>query len=172
MATARVRIGSEETLLDAVDRRLLLALSRDGRQAAAGLAKSLGLSRQAVADRIRDLERRGVIRGYRADVDPRALGLGVRAIVRLTLEGSASLDRGKEVRRRLVANPMVRAVYNVSGEDCYVAEVVCRRIEDVNTLLQDLLATRAIQSSRTAFVLETVLDKHGLGPLEPELIPE
>jgi Lrp/AsnC family leucine-responsive transcriptional regulator len=172
MATARIRVRAEDVVLDGVDRQLLLALSRDGRQAAAGLAKSLGLSRQAVADRIRDLERRGVIRGYRADVDPRTLGLSVRAILRLTLEGSASLDKGKEVRRRLLANPMVRAIYHVSGEDCYVVEVVCRRIEDVNALLGDLHATRAIQSSRTAFVLETVLDKHGLGPLEPELIPE
>ncbi|HKC12768.1 MAG TPA: AsnC family transcriptional regulator, partial [Vicinamibacteria bacterium] len=61
-----------------MDRRLLLALSRDGRRTAADLAKDLGLSRQAVAERIRDLERREVIRGYRADVDPAALGLAVR----------------------------------------------------------------------------------------------
>jgi len=60
----------------------------------------------------------------------------------------------------------------VSGEDCFVAEVICRRIEDVTALLRELQTTRAIQSSRTAFVLETVVDKGALGPLTPALVAE
>jgi Lrp/AsnC family leucine-responsive transcriptional regulator len=156
--------------LDAVDRQLVLALSRDGRRPAAALAKDLALSRQAVTERIRDLERRGVIRGYRADVDPLALGLQVRAQVRITLDGSAPRGREKEVLRRLASNPLVRSVYRVSGEDCFVAQVLCRRIEDVSALLAELQATRAMQSSRTSFVLETVLEKGALGPVEPLLI--
>ena len=157
--------------LDAVDRRLLGALSRDGRRPAADLAKELGLSRQAVTERIRDLEERGVIRGYRADVDPSVLGLTVRAQIRLTLDGKTP-QKEKDVLRRLTANPLVRSVYRVSGEDCFVAEVICRRIEDVNAILGELAATRVLQSSRTAFVLETVLDKGTLGPLSPALLAE
>ncbi len=156
--------------LDTTDRRLVVALSRDGRRAAADLAKELGLSRQAVTDRIRDLERRGVIRGYRADVDPAALGLGVRAQVRISLDGKIDAGKEKDVLRRLTGHPMVRSVYRVSGEDCFVADVVCRRIEDVSAILGDLQATRAIQSSRTAFVLEAVMEKGLLGPLEPALV--
>ena len=156
--------------LDSIDQRLLLALSRDGRRSAAALAKDLKLSRQATTERIRDLERRGVIRGYRADIDPLALGLAVRAHLRLTLDGSSSSEREKDVLRRLTGNPLVRSVYRVSGEDCFVAEVVCRRIEDVTLILQDLKATRAIQSSRTAFVLEAIMEKGSLGPLEPALV--
>jgi Lrp/AsnC family leucine-responsive transcriptional regulator len=155
--------------LDRIDRELLSALSRDGRRPAADLAKELGLSRQAVTERIRDLERRGVIRGYRADVDPAALGLTVRAQLRLALDGSAP-QKEKEVLRRLTASPLVRSLYRVSGEDCFVAEVICRRIEDVNGLLGELKGTRAIQSSRTAFVLETVMDKGTIGPLGPALV--
>ncbi len=158
--------------LDHSDRRLLLTLSRDGRRSAAALAKDLGVSRQAVAQRLRDLERRGIIRGYRAEVDPAALGLGVRAQVRLSLDGALSREREKELVRRLVAHPMVRSVYRVSGEDCLVAQVQCRRIEDVNDLLAELKRTRAVQSSRTAFVLETILEKGGLGPLEDGLVAE
>jgi Lrp/AsnC family leucine-responsive transcriptional regulator len=156
--------------LDATDRSLVVSLSRDGRRAAADLAKSLGLSRQAVTDRIRDLERRGVIRGYRADVDPAALGLGVRAQVRISLDGKIDAARERDVLKRLTGHPMVRSVYRVSGEDCFVADVVCRRIEDVSAILGDLQATRAIQSSRTAFVLEAVMEKGVLGPLEPALV--
>ena len=158
--------------MDTTDRRLVVALSRDGRRAAADLAKELGLSRQAVTDRIRDLERRGVIRGYRADVDPAALGLGVRAQVRISLDGKIDAGKEKDVLKRLTGHPMVRSVYRVSGEDCFVADVVCRRIEDVSAILGDLQATRAIQSSRTAFVLEAVMEKGLLGPLETALVEQ
>jgi Lrp/AsnC family transcriptional regulator, leucine-responsive regulatory protein len=157
--------------LDRTDRALLLALSRHGRRPAADLAKELGLSRQAVTERIRELEREGVIRGYRADVDPAALGLGVRAQVRITLDGKVP-GKEKDVLRRLTTSPLVRSVYRVSGEDCFVAEVICRRIEDVNALLLDLKSTRVLQSSRTAFVLETLLDKGTLGPLPAALVAE
>jgi Lrp/AsnC family transcriptional regulator, leucine-responsive regulatory protein len=172
MARRNGKVAAGAGNLDAKGRRLLLALSVDGRQSAAALAKELGLSRQAVTERIRDLERRGVIRGYRADVDPTALGLSVRAQIRLTLDGSRGPGKEKDVLRRLRANELVRSVFRVSGEDCFVAHVVCRRIEDVNALLADLQATRAIQSSRTAFVLETVMEKGSFGPVEGPLVPE
>ena len=156
--------------LDRTARRLLLALSRDGRRPASALAKELGLSRQAVAERLRELERRGVIRGYHAVVDPGALGLDVRAQIRLSLDGAVARSRVADVLKQLAASPLVRSVYRVSGEDCFLVQVVCRRIEDVNTLLLSLQETRAVQSSRTAFVLETLLDKDGLGPVEEALL--
>jgi Lrp/AsnC family leucine-responsive transcriptional regulator len=155
--------------LDELDRRLLVALSRDGRRPASSLAKDLGLSRQAVHERIRHLERAGVIRGYRADVDPSSLGLEVRAHIRLAIDGTAAPTREKDVLRLLKGSPLVRSIHRVSGEDCFMVQVVCRHIQDVNAMLADLGATRAIQSSRTAFVLDTVLDKGGLGPVEPAL---
>ena len=158
--------------LDATDRRLVLLLSRDGRRSAAALAKDLGLSRQAVAQRLKELERRAVIRGYRAEVSPEALGLVVRAQIRLSLDGKAARDREQDLVRRLAANPMVRSVFRVSGEDCFVAEVQCRAIDDVTALLADLKKSRAVQSSRTSFVLETLVEKGGIGPVEAALLPE
>jgi Lrp/AsnC family leucine-responsive transcriptional regulator len=158
--------------IDAIDRSLMQELSSEGRKAASGLARKLGLSRQAVAERLRLLEMRGVIRGYRADVDPAALGLGVRAQIRLVLDGAAPAGKEREVLRRLAGSPFVRSVYRVSGEDCFLVFVVCRSIADVNALLAHLQATRAIQSSRTSFVLETLIEKAPLGPLEAALVTE
>lgn len=172
MGARRVRRKGERVSLDPVDRRLVAALSRDGRRSAAALAKDLGLSRQAVTERLRDLERQGVIRGYHADLDPEALGLAVRAQIRLTLEGTVARSREAELLRLLEASPLVRSVYRVSGEDCFVCHVVCRRIEDVNTLLLSLQETRALQSSRTAFVLETVLEKAVLGAVDEALLAD
>jgi len=168
----RKRRAAGHARLDPIGRSLLLALSRDGRRSAAALAKDLGLSRQAIAERLRELTRRGVIRGYHADLDPGALGLGVRAQIRLALDGSVAHSRAREVLRRLAQSPLVRSVYRVSGEDCFLAQVVCRRIEDVNALLLSLQETRAVQSSRTAFVLETLLEKGGLGPIEEALLTQ
>jgi Lrp/AsnC family transcriptional regulator, leucine-responsive regulatory protein len=159
-------VATRSRRLDDIDRRLLVALSRDGRRPAADLAKELGLSRQSVTERLRALETDGVVRGYRADVDPAALGLTVRAHVRLTLNGSAGAHREKEMLKRLEASPLVRTVHRVSGEDCFVIQIVCRRIEDVAGLLRDIQGTRAVGSSRTAFVLETLIDKTGPGPLD------
>ena len=158
--------------LDAIDRRLLLLLSKDGRRAGSDLARQLGLSRQAVAERIRDLERRGWVRGYQAEVDPAPLGLAVRAHIRLALDAKAGSKGEKDVVKRLAANPMVRSVHRVSGEDCFVVQLVCRRIEDVNGVLAELQKTRAITSSRTAFVLETLVEKGGFGALDEALLPE
>jgi DNA-binding Lrp family transcriptional regulator len=172
MKASRGRLETERVSLDAVGRKLVAALSRDGRRSAAALAKDLGLSRQAVTERLRELERRGVIRGYHADLDPAALGLAVRAQIRLTLEGTVARSRESELLRRLEASPLVRSVYRVSGEDCFVCQVVCRRIEDVNALLLSLQETRALQSSRTAFVLETVLEKGALGAVDEALLGE
>lgn len=155
---------------DAIDRHLIAALSQDGRRAAADLAKELGLSRQAVAERMRLLEESGVVRGYRADVAPECLGLEVHALVRLQVDGTLAAEREQAVRRVLAASPHVRAVYHVTGEDCFVADVVCRHIADVNVLLDQLKQTRAVQSSRTAFVLETVLERRSFGPVDAALL--
>jgi DNA-binding Lrp family transcriptional regulator len=158
--------------LDATSRRLVLALSTDGRRSAAALAKQLGLSRQAVAERIRDLERRGVIRGYRADVDPAALGLEVQAHIRLSLDGSKGPDKEKDVLA-----PPARQRPRAGGLPGERRGLLRgprrgRRIEDINTLLAGLQATRAVHASRTAFVLETVLEKGAFGPVEGLLVPE
>ncbi len=155
---------------DAIDRRLIAALSQDGRRTAADLAKELDLSRQAVTERMRALEESGLIRGYRADVDPARLGLGVHAIIRLQVDGTLAAERDQSVRRRLAKSPFVRAVWQVTGEDCYVIDVVCRHIDDLNALLADVKASRAVQSSRTAIVLETLLERGTFGAVEPALL--
>lgn len=156
----------ETTLLDETDRRLVTALSRDGRQSAAALAQELGLSRQAVAERIRALERRGVIRGYHAAIDPRALGLDVEAHIRLSLTSVQSAGDEERLLERLRRHPLVRQVLRLSGEDCFAVRVQCRDISDVNGLFADLRETGVAVASRTSFVLETVVERAPFGPVD------
>jgi DNA-binding Lrp family transcriptional regulator len=90
----------------------------------------------------------------------------VRAQIRIAMNGDLGPRKEKDLVKVLLAHPMVRAVHRVSGEDCFVAQVVCRRIEDVNALLGQLQSTRALAHSRTAFVLETVVEKGSFGSVE------
>jgi DNA-binding Lrp family transcriptional regulator len=158
---------SEDFLpLDDTDRRLVVALSRDGRQSAAALAQALGLSRQAVGERIRALERRGVIRGYHAAIDPRALGLGVAAEIRLSLTAAQAPGDEERLLERLGRHTLVRQVLRLSGEDCFAVRLQCRDIADVTTLFADLRETGVALSSRTSFVLESIVDRAPFGPVD------
>src|ERR687886_1565784 len=81
MASNRTTFGSEA--VDDTDRRLLAELQDDARMSLAELGRRVGLSSPAVADRLKRLTDDGIVRGFRADVDPRALGYALTAIVRI-----------------------------------------------------------------------------------------
>lgn len=160
---------SEAPALDETDRRLVAALARDGRQSAAALAHELGLSRQAVAERIRALERRGVIRGYHAAVDPKALGLGVEAHIRIGLVAGQTGGDEERLLECLRRHPLVRHVLRLSGEDCFAVRLQCRDIGDVNALFAALRDAGVAVSSRTSFVLETIVERAPFGPVDGAL---
>ena len=121
----------EANLLDAVNLRLLGELQADGRITLAQLGRRVGLSAPAVAERVQRLERAGVIRGYHADLDPRALGFPVAAIVRIR-PSPGRLQRIPEIARE---TPEVAECYRITGEDCYLLRIQLRSIDDVEEVL-------------------------------------
>jgi Lrp/AsnC family leucine-responsive transcriptional regulator len=74
--------------MDQLDLAIIASLERDGRQSFSGLADSVGLSKTPCWNRVQALEAAGVIRGYTADIDPRAIGLGVFAFVQVMIDFS------------------------------------------------------------------------------------
>src|SRR5580704_1636978 len=88
----------EAKLLDPVNLRLLVELSLDGRLGVAELGRRVGMSAPAVAERIQRLERAGVIAGYRAEIDPTAVGFPVSAVVRVR-PSPGQLQRIPEIAR-------------------------------------------------------------------------
>jgi Lrp/AsnC family leucine-responsive transcriptional regulator len=116
---------------DATDLRLLEELQLDARLSLAELGRRVGLSSPAVADRLRRLEDEGVIRGYRADIDPRKLGytLGVHLRIRpnpRTIEVVADIARqcGEVVE-----------CHRVTGDDCFVMTAYVRDVEHLEELI-------------------------------------
>jgi Lrp/AsnC family leucine-responsive transcriptional regulator len=121
----------EAKLLDDVNLRLLDELSREGRLGMAELGRRVGMSAPAVADRVQRLERAGVIKGYRAELDPAAVGFPVSAIVRIR-PAPGQLQRIPEIARE---TPEVAECYRITGEDCYLLRLHLRAIDDLEDTL-------------------------------------
>jgi Lrp/AsnC family leucine-responsive transcriptional regulator len=121
----------EAKLLDAVNLRLLEELSRDGRVGMAELGRRVGLSAPAVAERVQRLERAGVITGYRAEVDPAAIGWPVSAVVRIR-PSPGQLQRIPEIARE---TPEVAECYRITGEDCFLLRIHLRAIDALEEVL-------------------------------------
>lgn len=124
-----------KSLLDATNRRLLDALQADPRASAAELARRVGMSAPAVRERVARLEEAGVIRGYRLDIDPAAIGLPVSAWVRIR-PGPGQLPRIAELAGR---TPEVSECHRISGEDCFLLKVHVPAIEALEAVLDQFL---------------------------------
>jgi Lrp/AsnC family leucine-responsive transcriptional regulator len=130
---ARLRDANayEAKLLDPVNVRVLGELVSEGRIAMAELGRRVGLSAPAVAERVQRLERAGVITGYHAELDPRALGFAVSAIVRIR-PSPGQLQRIPEVAREV---PEVAECHRITGDDCYLLRLHLRSIDDLEDVL-------------------------------------
>ena len=121
----RQNATSAEHAPDGTNLRLLRELQADARLTLAELGRRVGLSSPAVAERLQRLEQQGVIRGYRADIDPRALGLSLSSIIRIRpapgqLQNVAELAQGTSE---------VVECHRVTGEDCYFMKAHVRDVE-------------------------------------------
>jgi len=121
--------------LDRVNVRLLSELQADPRLSMSELARRVGMSAPAVTDRVQRLERSGVIRGFRLDVDPAALGMPVTAIVRVR-PGPGQLSRVAEAARD---TPQVVECHRITGEDCFIMTVRAPSIAELEGLLDRFL---------------------------------
>jgi Lrp/AsnC family leucine-responsive transcriptional regulator len=119
-----------ESLMDAIDRRIVAEMQAAPRLRVAELARRIGLSGPAAADRLRRLEESGTLT-YRAEVSPRALGYTICAIVRISPTGG-----GLRLIPGIAAEvPNVTECYRITGEDCYFMKVYLRSIDDLEPVL-------------------------------------
>jgi len=121
--------------IDATDRRIIGELTTDGRVSVAELARRVNLSPPAVAERVQRLERAGIITGYRAELDPRALGYQLTAIVRIK-PAPGRLPRIPELALEI---PEVSECHRITGEDCFFLKVHLRSIDDLSVVLDRFL---------------------------------
>jgi Lrp/AsnC family leucine-responsive transcriptional regulator len=134
--------------LDETGRRLLSELQADARLSLAELGRRIGLSPPAVAERMARLQDAGVITGYHAHVDPRALGYPLSAIVRIR-PAPRQIHAVAELAR---ATPQVVECHRITGEDCFIFTLRLRSIEELEELIDRFVVhgqttTSIVQSS-------------------------
>jgi len=118
-------------LLDALNRQLIDELQSDARLSLAELGRRVGLSAPAVAERLARLEEAGVIRGYHADVDPRALGLSLGVVIRVR-PAPRQIPKVAEAAR---ASAEVVLCERITGEDCFIIRADVRDVDHLEDLI-------------------------------------
>jgi Lrp/AsnC family leucine-responsive transcriptional regulator len=121
--------------LDSVDHGIVAELQSDARVRVAELGRRVGLSPPAVAERLRRLEDTGVVT-FRADVNPRALGYTLSAIVRVS-PVSGHVHAIPDIARQ---TPEITECYRITGEDCYFMRLYLRSIDDLEPILDRFVA--------------------------------
>lgn len=140
---------------DSIDEQILTMMQENGRVAQAEMARAVGLAPSAVLERMRKLESKGVVRGFTAVLDPRAVDLGQLAFVAVRVSGTGEQEENAGARLAAVAE--VLEVHHVAGEDCYLLKVRTRDAQHLGTLLRQRLGRiPGVVSTRTTVVLETV----------------
>jgi Lrp/AsnC family leucine-responsive transcriptional regulator len=135
-------------LLDAVNRRLLAELSANPRLPMTELGRRVGMSSPAVTERVRRLEEAGVIRGYRLDLDPSALGLPLTAYVRVR-PNAGQVPRVAALAQEI---PEVVECHRITGEDCFILKIHLPAMDQLDRILDRVLmvgvtTTSIVQSS-------------------------
>jgi Lrp/AsnC family transcriptional regulator, leucine-responsive regulatory protein len=141
--------------LDSYDARILAELQADARLSMTELGRRVHLSQPAVTERVRKLEAAGVITGYRATVNLKALGYGIRAVIRV---GRTEFDR---IVRLVQDTPEVISAYNVTGEDSWVLDIA---VTDVAHL--DAVVSRFCELSvtSTSIILKALREHQPMAP--------
>ncbi|TRD23122.1 Lrp/AsnC family transcriptional regulator [Palleronia caenipelagi] len=148
--------------LDAIDRKILAELQRDGRMTNVELAKRVGISAPPCLRRVRTLEEAGYIRGYHAQVDVRALGFEVQVFAMVGLHSQAQADL-LEFQERCDNWPLVRECHMLNGEVDFILKCVAPDLSSFqNFLTSDLLGAPNVESVKTSLVIRTSKEVPGI----------
>jgi Lrp/AsnC family leucine-responsive transcriptional regulator len=153
--------------MEEIDRRIVTLLARDGRMSFTDLARETGLSVSAVHQRVRRLEKRGVVRGYAAIIDHDAVGLPLTAFVSIKPIDPAAPDDAPERLAHLAA---IEACHSVAGDESYILKVRVASPAALEDLLQQIRASANV-STRTTVVLSTPYE-HRAPDVEPDAAGE
>ncbi len=126
--------------MDHIDRHTLKALQKDGRKKNSELAKENGLAPSTMLDRVKKLEDKGILKGYRAVVDPSKLGLKAQGFACISLDRHRVKDI-EVLEKEINKIPNVRASYHIAGRFDYLLHVVAPDLGDLGTLIKEKLAT-------------------------------
>lgn len=145
--------------LDATDKKIIAILQQEGRMANNELAKRIELTTTPTLERVRRLEREGIIEGYSARVNKEAVGRGFTAFVKVTLSVH-QLNLLEEFTSAIKEIPEILACYHTTGDGDFLLHVVAKDTKDYEQLMRNKLTTLPdVERLHTSIVLNTIKDQ-------------
>ena len=155
--------------MDDIDRYTLKALQKDGRKKNYELAKETGLAPSTMLDRVKKLEDKGIIKGYRAVMDPEKLGLKAHGFACISLD--RHLVKDIEILENEIKDiPNVRACYHITGRFDYLLHVVAMELGDLGDLIKEKLATIPGMGKIETFIVYAEVKPDQGWPIDAALI--
>ena len=148
-----------ERPLDTIDRRILNELQQKGRMSVVELASRVHLTKTPCAERVRRLERDGIIKGYRAELDPKQLGAGTVIVVHVTLNQTSD-DAMEKFNEAVQKIPEVRACYMLASHFDYMLKVCTSDVDHYRSVLGDHIGRLpGVRQTHSFIALELVKDE-------------
>jgi Lrp/AsnC family leucine-responsive transcriptional regulator len=152
--------------MEAMDRQILTELAKDSSRSLNEIAGELGIPNSTLHQKVKKFEARGLIRGYRAVVDHRALGLGLHALVSLTPIDPARPD---DIVQSISPIEEIESCWSVAGTESYIVKVALSDPEDLEALL-GRIRSEANVSTKTTVILSTPFENRPPVFPEPKVI--
>ena len=148
--------------MESLDRTIVLALAKDSSLSLSDFAAQLDVPSSTLHQRVKKLEAKGIITGYRAEVDKRQVGLKINALVSLTPIDPAAPD---DIVEKISARPEIESCWSVAGVESYIVKVAVADPEALEELLGRIRSTANV-STKTSVILSTAFESR------PPAIPE
>ena len=146
--------------MDDLDSKILRALMADGRVTWSDLAARCGVSSPAIGERVRRLEKRGIIQGYRVIVDPVQLGYDITAFVAVVLEHP---DNRQTFLDYIRVTSAIQECHHIAGDGDYLLKVRCGKMTDLERILsEEIKGLPGVLQTKTSIVLSTVKETTAL----------
>ncbi|MDE1995779.1 MAG: Lrp/AsnC family transcriptional regulator [Rhizobiaceae bacterium] len=139
----RPAVESSGKDFDPTDLSIIEILQEDGRISVSELGRRVGLSQPAASERLKRLEERGIVAGYRAVIDPAAVGLGMMAVIRLR----TTHEHIQPCLRQFAEMPQIIEVLRLTGEDCFLLKVLVPSPADLETIVDTIARHGAVTTS-------------------------
>lgn len=141
--------------MDVTDHRIIDILQKDGRISMKDLGKIVGLTSPAVSERVKRLEEAGIIEGYKAIVNPDALGRVIKAFIHISLPSNKYQDFIEEARK----DPRIVECHHITGDDCSLLKVI---VKDMYELEEVIDSIKKIGSTKTSVILSTPIQSKAI----------
>lgn len=139
--------------MDNLDHEILECLMANSREKASSISRKINLSVSAVLERIHKMEQQGIIRGYTVVTDKKLLGMGMQAIMEVSLEHPKYYDA---FTRLVDSMPEVASCYYLTGDFDFVLKIFARDSEDLEAIHRKIKSAHGVSNTRTFITLKTI----------------